>query len=70
MNIGDDDHSGGGLTTKSYVPGGDLTGGAGGHDHSIGGASARHAHSVSSQGGGAAHNNMQPSIAMNFIITL
>lgn len=41
-----------------------------GHAFSTGGASTDHSHGVGAQGGGAAHNNMQPTIAMNFIITL
>ena len=34
----------------------------------IGGASARHSHSVTAQGGGGSHNNLQPYLALNFVI--
>ena len=34
----------------------------------IGGASARHTHSVTAQGGGSSHNNLQPYLVVNFII--
>lgn len=33
-----------------------------------GGASARHTHSITSQGGGGAHNNLQPYQVLNYII--
>lgn len=32
------------------------------------GASARHTHSISAEGGGGAHNNVQPTIVCNFIL--
>lgn len=61
----------GGSLTKSYsATPGDATTGAGGHDHSIGGASARHHHAVGAQGGGTAMSLVQPYLAVNFIITL
>jgi microcystin-dependent protein len=33
-----------------------------------GGATARHQHSIPTDGGGAAHNVMQPSIALTYLI--
>jgi len=62
-------NSGGTLVRKGGL-GSENTGGAGGHDHSIGGASNDHSHNIAADGGGAAHNNLQPYMAMNFIITL
>lgn len=46
--------------------------GSGNHGHafSTGGASSDHAHGVGAQGGGAAANNLQPYIALHYIITL
>ena len=46
-----------------------IAGGSGwGFQSSTGGASARHAHSIPSDGGGAAHNNMPPFVAVNVMI--
>lgn len=46
--------------------------GSGNHGHAFGtgGASNDHAHGIGAEGGNAAHQNMQPYIAMNYIITL
>ena len=65
----------GGSTTKSYsATPGDGTTANGLHNHSVtvGGADARHHHpfTTDSAGGNGAHNNLQPYIAMNYIITL
>ena len=48
---------------------GDSTANGGWHDHGwSGGASARHAHGIGAEGGGAAHNNMPPYYALVYII--
>jgi microcystin-dependent protein len=44
------------------------TNGAGSHAHGIHGTDINHRHTIQAQGGGAAHNNMQPSTVVNFII--
>jgi microcystin-dependent protein len=46
--------------------------GTGNHGHAFGtgGASVDHSHGIGAEGSGAAHTNMQPYIAMNYIITL
>ena len=62
-------NSGGTLVRKGGL-GSENTSAAGGHDHSIAGASNDHSHDIPAQGGGGAHNNLQPFIAMNYIITL
>lgn len=64
---------GGSLVREGFVSsGGRITGASGAHSHavSVGGASVDHAHGISPDGGGGAHNNLQPYITMNFIITL
>jgi len=64
-----------GTNTRTHL-GSKITAGGGGHSHGItNGASDRslnHAHAVGigNAGSGGAHNNMQPSVAMNFIIAL
>jgi microcystin-dependent protein len=43
--------------------------GEGGHDHGgVAGTDTNHRHTIQGQGGGAAHNNIQPSTVVNFII--
>jgi microcystin-dependent protein len=46
-----------------------TNGGEGGHDHGgVNGQDTNHRHDLAAQGGGAAHNNLQPSTVVNFII--
>lgn len=65
---------GGTLIREGFAAGGGrATGGASnghGHPFSTGTESAAHAHAVSAEGGGGAHNNLQPYVVANFIITL
>jgi microcystin-dependent protein len=73
MHLVDDPMASGGLTTKSYTAAaGDMTDAAGAHNHSVtvGAADSRHHHPISTAGSDAAHNNLQPYIALNYIITL
>lgn len=58
--------SGGSLTKSFNATPGDATTGAGGHDHSISSETPTN----NNTGGGVAHNNLQPYVAMNYIITL
>ncbi len=44
------------------------TNGGGAHSHGIHGTDINHRHTIQAEGGGAAHNNMQPSTVVNFII--
>jgi microcystin-dependent protein len=65
----------GGSLTKSYeatTPGDPTYGASNAHDHNFatGNANTDHSHDIPAQGGGTAHNNLQPFITMNFIITL
>lgn len=57
-------------TTKTSVNGGyagaTSTEGAHGHTFTTGGASASHAHGISAEGGGAAHENRMPYLAVYF----
>lgn len=59
--------------SHTYDPGDHNHGNTGGgvnHNHGFGsgGVSAGHTHSVGAQGGGAFHNNLQPSIVFNYVI--
>ena len=59
--------------TGNFTFGSGDTGGGGGRGSNLkavpsGGASARHTHSVTSQGGGLAHLNTQPTIILNYLI--
>lgn len=65
---------GGGTLVRKGGTGGENTGSAGAHAHSFvtDGENASHDHNVTvgNTGGGGAHNNLQPYIAVNYIITL
>lgn len=60
------------MTTGNSIP--NTSGGSGGYAwHNqwgtySAGANARHKHSIPTDGGGVAHNNMQPTILLNYII--
>jgi microcystin-dependent protein len=59
--------------TGNFTFGSGDTGGGGGAGSNLkavpsGGASARHTHSVTAQGGGLAHLNTQPTIILNYLI--
>lgn len=63
----------GGSSTKSYsASAGDNTFPSGNHGHSVsvGGESEEHTHTIPTAGSDGAHNNLQPYVAMNYIITL
>jgi microcystin-dependent protein len=45
-----------------------TTAGDGPHNHGIYGTDTNHRHDLAAQGGGTAHQNMQPSTVVNFII--
>lgn len=45
-----------------------TTAGDGPHNHGINGTDTNHRHDIASQGSGTAHQNMQPSTVVNFII--
>ena len=45
-----------------------TTAGDGPHNHGINGTDTNHRHDIAAQGGGTAHQNMQPSTVVNFII--
>lgn len=62
-------NSGGTLVRKGGT-GSENTSASGAHDHTISGASNDHSHNIAADGGGGAHNNLQPYIALNYIITL
>lgn len=57
-------NTGSGLTTHSHS----IPNALAGHSHSIPNALDKHAHGIDAQGGGQAHNNVQPSIGVNFVI--
>lgn len=40
------------------------------HDHSVSTTSNAHGHSIAAEGGGLAHNNVQPSISVNYVIRI
>jgi microcystin-dependent protein len=65
---------GGTLEREGYDPGGGRdTGGASathGHDFGTSSENANHAHAIPTAGSDGAHNNLQPYVAMNYIITL
>lgn len=59
--------------TGNFTFGSGDTGGGGGAGSNLkavpsGGASARHAHSITAQGGGSAHLNTQPTMILNYLI--
>jgi microcystin-dependent protein len=59
--------------TGNFTFGSGDTGGGGGAGSNLkavpsGGASARHAHSITAEGGGLAHLNTQPTIILNYLI--
>lgn len=47
---------------------GPTSGAQGSHNHDIASANLSHTHSIGSQGGGGPHNNMQPTMLLNWII--
>jgi len=64
-------HTTGTVRQYNASPGDNTTGsGAHGHSVSVGGEPEEHTHTIPTAGSDAAHNNLQPYIAMNYIITL